>query len=78
VGKNPLQLSEKSPWTEGSVTGDGTTAAAAGSALSMLTCWPYGILEGCPKDKDDRNEEFKWEVCTKMFLFISSICQSFF
>jgi hypothetical protein len=27
----------------------------------MLTCWPYGIVEGCPKDKDDRNEEYKWE-----------------
>jgi hypothetical protein len=51
VGKNPLPLSEKSQWPQD-----------PSGALSMLTCWPYGILEGCPKDKDDRNEEFKWEV----------------
>jgi hypothetical protein len=51
VGKNPLPLSEKSQWPHD-----------PSGALSMLTCWPYGILEGCPKDKDDRNEEFKWEV----------------
>jgi hypothetical protein len=51
LGKNPLPLSEKSVWPEDK---DGV--------LSMLTCWPYGIVEGCPKDKDDRNEDFKWEV----------------
>lgn len=51
VGKNALPLSEKSVWP-GDPEGQ----------LHMLTCWPYGIVEGCPKDKDDRNEEYKWEV----------------
>ena len=53
VGKNPLPLSERHPWAE-----DAT------GTLSMLKCWPYGILN-CPKDKDDRNEEYKWEVCVQ-------------
>ena len=66
LGKNPMPLSERSAWTDDASGGGGGAAAAAG--LSMLTCWPYGILEGCPKDKDDRNEEFKWEVCRLCFL----------
>ena len=50
VGKNPLPLSEVVSWPD-DPTGN----------LRMLRCWPYGILN-CPKDKDDRNEEYKWEV----------------
>ena len=30
--------------------------------LCMMKCWPYGIIEGFPRDKDDWNEEYKWEV----------------
>lgn len=51
MGSNPLPLSQKSPWPEDP---EGT--------MSELDCWPYGIIEGCPKDKDDRNEEYKFKI----------------
>ena len=78
--KTAKPLSEKSAWPE-----------AAGD-LSMLTCWPYGIVEGSPKvhlvfpfplsdffvshmplpwhkqEKDERNEEYKWNVYPGMVL----------
>lgn len=30
--------------------------------LSMLTCWPYGIIDGNSQKKGERNEEYKWNV----------------
>lgn len=48
---NAKPLTEKAPWSEDP---DGQ--------LSQLTCYPYGIVEGCPQEKDERNEEYKWNV----------------
>lgn len=58
MGPNPLPLSVKSLW------GDDPSGV-----LSEMECWPYGIIEGCPKDKDDRNEEWKWKIVPGMFFF---------
>jgi len=48
---NAKPLTEKSPWPED-----------PDNQLSQLTCYPYGIVEGCPQEKDERNEEYKWNV----------------
>jgi hypothetical protein len=34
--------------------------------LYKMKCWPFGIVEGCPKDKDERVEEYSWEVVPGM------------
>jgi hypothetical protein len=36
--------------------------------LYKATCWPFGIVEGCPKDKDERVEDWSWEVVPGMAL----------
>lgn len=55
--KTAKPLSEKSPWAEDPQ-----------GQLSMLTCWPYGIVEGAPKEKDERREDYKWKVYPGMVL----------
>ena len=47
----------------------------ADSDLCKMKCWPFGIVEGCPKDKDERVDDSAWEVMPGMalrYLFISS------
>jgi hypothetical protein len=34
--------------------------------LCKMKCWPFGIVEGCPKDKDERVEDSSWEVVPGM------------
>ena len=36
--------------------------------LSKMKCWPFGIVEGCPKDKDKRVDDWSWEVVPGMAL----------
>jgi hypothetical protein len=36
------------------------------SELYKMKCWPFGIVEGCPKDKDERVEDWSWEVVPGM------------
>lgn len=51
-GPNPTPLSERKPWPE-----DPT------GSTSMMICRPYGIVEGCPKDKAVPKEDgYGWEV----------------
>jgi hypothetical protein len=51
IGTDPKSLSERSPWPKDPQ-----------GVLSMLTCYPYGIIEGSPEDKSRRNKAYEWEV----------------
>ena len=55
AGAKPL--SERCPWPEDRE-----------GKLGMLTCYPYSIVEGRPKEKDERNEEYKWSVYPGMVI----------
>jgi hypothetical protein len=44
----------------------GVDSSVAPMTMNLMDCWPFGIVEGCPKDKDDRNEEYRWEVVPGM------------
>jgi hypothetical protein len=41
------------------------------SDLFKMKCWPFGIVEGCPKDKDERVEDWSWEIVPGMALRIT-------
>jgi hypothetical protein len=36
------------------------------SELYKMKCWPFGIVEGCPKDKDERVDDWAWDVIPGM------------
>ena len=36
------------------------------SELCKMKCWPFGIVEGCPKDKDERVDDWSWDVVPGM------------
>jgi hypothetical protein len=38
------------------------------SELCKMKCWPFGIVEGCPKDKDERVDDWSWEIVPGMAL----------
>lgn len=57
LGDNPLPLSEKGTWS-----GDPS------GKLSELTCYPFEIVPGRPKNKNKRNESCMWKVCPGMVL----------
>jgi hypothetical protein len=40
------------------------------SDLCKMKCWPFGIVEGCPKDKDERVDDWSWEVVPGMAIRI--------
>jgi hypothetical protein len=39
--------------------------------LSKMKCWPFGIVEGCPKDKDERVDDWSWDVVPGMALRVT-------
>jgi hypothetical protein len=41
------------------------------SDLCKMKCWPFGIVEGCPKDKDERVEDWTWDVVPGMAIRIT-------
>jgi hypothetical protein len=57
LGKDPLPLSEKSPWE-----------CDPSGRLSELTCYPFEIVPGRPKNKNKRNEDCMWKVSFICFL----------
>jgi hypothetical protein len=44
------------------------------SELYKMKCWPFGIVEGCPKDKDERVDDWSWEVVPGMAIRYLSLC----
>ena len=51
-------LTEKSLWPED-----------PDKQLSQMTCYPYGIIEGHPQEKNQRNEEYKWNLFPGKMMF---------